>query len=191
MASIARAVDTKHCADLFKHREQGQYWERQFCDMAASYGKAFSPHQLKHDGAAVAWLKGKDGRWCPPLTLPDVTIWTAPGEHHEIKHKNPTWTGMFGFEDYRLRALLWFARETGQAVYYTIHNHDLSGGPDMRRNNVAHWVTINVLELDGTWSRTQENGDTYRNGVRGKARRIYYWNATLWQPLEGIWASVE
>ena len=185
MANVV--VDTEHWNNLEKHREWGRYWEEQFCKLAAKYGKSFTANQIGQTSSARAFFH--NGRRFSWHVLPDITLWTAPGEHHEIKHKNPTWRGEFGLEDYRLEALLWFAGETGQSVYYTIHNHDLAGGRDVRINDIAHWVTVNVLELDGTWIRS-DVGDTYYNGGRGRKVRLY-WDIRLWRPLESLWTPVE
>lgn len=170
-----------HCADLARDRGLGAYWERQFCVMARDYGLMFSPLQIGRSGSAVAY-KGHDWN---ALTLPDVVIWTWPGQHHEIKHKNPTRGGKFGLEQYRFRALLAFAKETQQRVFYTIHNHDLSGGPDAKHNDIAHWVTADVLALDGAWDSLA----TMSSWVDGKRREvpICFWSRTIWAPLAEVW----
>ncbi len=176
------------CKNLTADRELGKYWERQFCKMAGDFGFMFTPMQIGHEGAIEAFKK--DGAKWNPFLLPDVTIWTAPGQHHEIKHKNPTKDGLFGLEDYRFRSLVSFARETGQDVMYTIHNHDLAGGRDSKVNNMAHWLTVNVLSLVGKWKRT-DNGSSWVNGAERQVVRRY-WDPSLWTPLAkywGLWAA--
>lgn len=172
-----------HCANLTSDRELGQYWERIFCQMAALLGKVFTPMQLGRADSILAFQKNGNG-W-NRYTLPDVTVWTAPGEHHEIKHKDPTKFGSFGLEVYRFDALRWFAHETGQAVLYTIHNHALAGGRDVEENDLAHWITVDVRELDGQWSGTFP-GFSWVNGQRKKVD-IHYWDQDLWQPLAKYW----
>ena len=113
----------KQCSNLVADSTLGQYWERQFCCMAANFGFMFSPLQIGRSTSAMAY-KGKAFN-C--FTLPDITIWTFPGQHHKIKHKNPTHTCEFGLEVYRFDALVAFAQETRQDVMYTIDNHDLAG----------------------------------------------------------------
>lgn len=179
-----------HCKDNAADRILGQDWERNFCVMAGDYGKSFTPMQLKRDTSVVAHIKNGNG-W-KNYTLPDVTIWTAPGEHHEIKHKNPfdDWTNgpSYGLEVYRFNALLWFAKETGQNVMYTIHNHNKAGGRDVKENNIEHWETANVLYLNNKW-HTCRAGSSWVNGQR-KEVDIYYWAITLWTPLSVFWRLV-
>jgi hypothetical protein len=144
--------------------------------------------QLGRSASAAAWWGGH-GKW-RSLTLPDITIWTAPGQHHEIKHKSPTASGLFGLEVYRFDALLAFANETQQAVYYTIHNHALAGGRDVKRNILAHWCTANVRDLVGRQAFTRP-GSTYISGVRKDNIDIHYWPVALWQPLKILFAQEE
>lgn len=174
-----------HCSDNKADRSIGAIWERHFCELAARHGLMFSPLQLAKQGAAVAYWR-KEKRW-HSLTLPDVTIWTAPGQHHEIKHKEPTKYGQFGLEVYRFDALLSFAETTGQKVYYTIHNHALAGGREVTVNRLEHWITAEVRALDHKWARKAENGVSWVNGIRRDNVPIYYWPAELWKPLASLW----
>lgn len=173
----------QHCSDNSADRALGAFWERQFCKLAARHGLVFSPMQLgKGDSATAFWLSGQ--KW-NHLTLPDVTVWTAPGQHHEIKHKNPTRSGGFGLEAYRFHALLRFAKVTGQAVLYTIHNHDLSGGRDSAVNDLRHWLTADVRALDGKY--TTAHNSSWVNGAKADGLSLYYWPTRLWQPLGDYW----
>lgn len=173
-----------HCTNLASDREVGAYWERQFCVMARDNGFMFSPLQIGRDKSAVAYK----GRAWNVLTLPDVVIWTFPGQHHEIKHKNPTRRGEYGLERYRFDALRAFALETEQDVLYTIHNHDLAGGRDVKTNDLAHWFTARIVDLDGQWSGEA----TLPSWVNGKRKQvpIYFWPQEAWTPLACYWASV-
>jgi hypothetical protein len=180
-------LETKHCNNLAADRKIGAHWERMFCLLAANYNKTFTPMQIGRDKSAQAYER-KNGKW-NQWTLPDVAVWTCPGEHHEIKHKSPTKHGSIGLEKYRLDALRWFAEETGQAVQYTIHRHDLNGGRENRENRIEHWFTADIPCLcnaikDGqTITRT---GPTYVNGSR-KEVPIVYWPVTIWIPLHDHW----
>lgn len=174
----------EHCKNNVADREIGAFWERQFCLLSADVGKSFTPMQIGRDNSAMAF--SKNGRW-NKYTLPDVTVWTAPGEHHEIKHKNPTKNGMFGLEVYRFNALFWFARETQQDVMYTIHNHALAGGREIKENKIEHWITANILALNDNWVYTT-NGNSWVNGQR-KETQIHYWPISLWQPLVAYWGT--
>lgn len=178
-----------HCTDNRADRALGMTWERHFCELAATHGLVFSPLQIgRADSACAFWKEGQ--KW-HSLTLPDVTIWTAPGQHHEIKHKAPTRDGCFGLEVYRFMALLSFARTTGQAVHYTIHNHALAGGRDSNVNNLDDWMTAEVRSLNGHWSRQQANGTSWIGGARHEGVSIYYWPSALWQPLGMLWGALK
>ena len=172
-----------HCEDNQADRKLGNYWERQFCKMAAQYSFMFTPMQIKHQGAIQAFNKTQQ-EW-NHFTLPDVTIWTAPGQHHEIKHKCPTRYGTFGLEAYRFYALLKFAHETKQDVLYTIHNHALSGGRESKFNTIEHWLTANVLQLNETWIFEAR----LPSWVDGKRKIVlqYFWPVDLWIGLANYW----
>lgn len=176
-----------HCTDNRADRAIGATWERRFCELAADHGLLLSPLQIGRDNSAAAFWKDRQ-QWCS-LTLPDITIWTAPGQHHEIKHKEPTRDGLFGLEVYRFRALMMFAQATGQSVFYTIHNHALAGGRDNPRNRIEDWVTADVHSLDGRWMRRDDNSTSWVNGQKTSGIGIYYWPIGLWQPLQRIWAN--
>ena len=177
----------EHCADNGADRALGEYWEREFCRMAAGLGLSFTPMQIGRKASAQAYLQAST-KW-RHYTLPDVTVWTHPGQHHEIKHKDPTARNTYGLEVYRFEALMWFAGETEQAVLYTIHNHALSGGREGRLNRIEHWFTVDVRKLNGAWS-SQGHVFSY---VNGKKRRvpIYYWPMRLWAPLQEYWRVPE
>lgn len=174
----------EHCADIQSDRKLGTYWEKAFCDLAAWYGFIFTPMQIGLSKSAQAWGKAQS-KW-RNYTLPDITIWTAPGQHHEIKHKSPTRYGSYGLESYRFKHLLEFAETTQQDVLYTIHNHALNGGQYSKLNDIHHWFTANVLDLDGKWTVSGTHSNSYyANGVT--TPRIYYWSTELWVPLQEYW----
>jgi hypothetical protein len=165
-------------------RTLGDTWEQRFCDLAAGYNRSFTRHQYKKSEAANCWVS-IDGQHHPYL-LPDVTLWSAPGEHHEIKHKNPMPDGYYGLEVYRWKALIWFAKETGQNVMYTIHDHDLAGGPNVNVNKIYHWLTGNVLELDA-----YKQLSSWRSFIGGRLsdERVpgYKFHNGLFIPLKMYW----
>lgn len=180
-----------HCLDNERDREIGAHWERQFCVMAADHGKMFTPHQLPLAyKSAAAYNRAPDGSWNQCL-LPDVTVWSAPGEHHEIKHKNLTYDGCYGLEAYRLRPLVDFANETGQAVLYTIHDWQQAGAAHSEQevlNRLEDWFYANVLDLNGRFTATR-SGPSW---VRGKQQivPIHYWTARRhFRPLSSLWHS--
>lgn len=177
----------EHCADLQGDRKLGEYWEQQFCILAARRGRSFTRHQFQKSSAANAYRL--EGQKYHSVLLPDITVWSAPGEHHEIKHKAPTRDGYFGLERYRLDALVWFARETKQSVYYTIHDHSLAGGRDVAINRIEDWKTRNVIEL--AWSIEKEiDGPSYCNSGR-IITAICYWPDAAFIPLEDQWDVYE
>ena len=145
--------------------------------MMADHGKTFTPHQIGRSKSASAFYK-KGQKW-NHFTLPDVTVWSAPGEHHEIKHKTTTASGRFGLEHYRLNSLVAFANETKQVVKYTIHDH--KGDRDDRTNRPEDWLTISVLRL---LSATKQDSWTW-SYVSGEKTRvpIWYWKRELFERL--------
>jgi hypothetical protein len=186
-------ADRNNAAD----REIGQHWETQFCGMARAYGKVFTPHQFRRSGSAMFYggapdLDGKT-RW----TLPDITVWSAPGEHHEIKHKNADRSGCYGLERYRLDALVRFANTTGQKVYYTIHDWEMAGAHAAKEdvaNDIDHWLVGDVAELSVGHTR-QAPGWSYYGGEQRKVD-IWYWTADptrrrpWFRPLADVWGLV-
>ena len=168
-----------HCGNLSADRSLGEYWEKQFCSMMADAGKMFTPLQIGRPSSAVAYSK-TNRKWdYPPLILPDVTIWTSPGEHHEIKHKNLAKNGRFGLEEYRLESLIRFAKETQQDVRYTIHDH--KGNREDKTNRKEDWVTASVLRL-ATATKTKSTTESWVNSKK-KLVPIFYWMPQLFEPL--------
>ncbi len=182
------------CRDLVADRAIGDYWEREFCKMAALHGRSFTPHQIGRDKSALAAYR-HGGRY-HTATLPDITLWTSPGEHHEIKHKDQTYKKEFGLERYRVNALQWFAEETGQSVYYTIHDYGFIQLPERkdrkghRENDEAHWLTASILDLLSHDYRTDPNGISWVNGRRREGIEILFWKAELFMPLSLLWGVV-
>lgn len=177
----------EHCANNAADRALGEYWEREFCKMAWRVGLSFTPMQIGRTLSVQAYLQARN-RW-RHMTLPDITVWTYPGQHHEIKHKDPTTRNTFGLETYRFDALMWFAAETRQDVLYTIHNHALAGGRSVKNNRIEHWLTVNIHDLDGKWA-AKAWGFSYLNG-RKREVPIYYWSTSLWTPLADYWRLLE
>jgi hypothetical protein len=170
-----------HCEDNHRDRELGAYWERRFCRMARNYGHAFTPHQFGRDRrAACAYHIGGH------IILPDITIWSSPGQHHEVKHKNPTRDHRFGLETYRFTSLLQFAEITGQPVYYTIHNWE-AAGRDNLENRILDWYTCDTDTLLANQGISQW-GDSWVNGEK-KRVPILYWPVTLFRPLIEVWVT--
>lgn len=177
-----------HCSDNSSDRIKGAYWERCFCKLAARNNYWVTPFQLGNSNSAAAYSLVIN-KW-NILTLPDIVIWNAPGQYHEIKHKSPTYYGLYGLEKYRFNALLEFTKITSQPVLYTIHNHALNGGTDNRENYIEHWFTANILELDNRWAKKQENGVSWVNGIKRNDIEIYYWDSSLWQLLKTYWENL-
>lgn len=182
---------SQHCGDVNRDRKVGEVWEKNFCRLVSVYrGGLVTPQQLRcKDGGAVAYDAG-DG-W-KQLLLPDITIWASPGEHHEIKHKNPTRTGCYGLELYRLEALHRFATETKSNVMYTIHDWSLAGATrsgDRTANNINDWRTVPVEVLYATPRVTSSRGKSYCAG-RCITTSICYWPTRLWRPLLEWWRGI-
>ncbi|MGH3494766.1 MAG: hypothetical protein ACRDQ1_16235 [Sciscionella sp.] len=181
---------TGHAVDNKTDRDIGEQWEGHFCRLAAEYGKVLFPNQISRPGkSAAAFGKRRDGTW-EKYTLPDVTIFSAPGEHHEIKHKNRTRDGAYGWEQYRLSAAVRWANTTGQRVYYTIHDWELAGASsssdEVMRNHIDDWVYADVedLCLDRTYTRICKS--YYNSGTREFPTD--FWAAgEYFRPLKELW----
>lgn len=174
------------CLNNTDDRKKGEYWERCFCELAAENGYVFTPMQIGRVKSASAYSINQNGTW-NNWTLPDITVWTYPGQHHEIKHKSPTYTGCFGLEKYRFEALLNFANITKQSVMYTIHNHALNGGTECKDNKIEHWLTTNIMDINKQWSKVQKDGVSWVKGQKTSGVIIYYWKSELWEPLSEYW----
>lgn len=170
---------SNHCADNAADRAKGAFWEQQWAVMAKGFGHTFTMHQYAAKVAAFA--DGPRGR----LVLPDSSIWSGAGQHHEIKHKSPTRKRTFGLEVYRLEHLLAFESITAEPVYYTIHNWELAGGSDVRINRIEHWVTCAVCDLYNNRG-TPEWGPSYVNGEE-KTVQLLYWPVAYFRPLLTLW----
>lgn len=185
------SANSTHLVDVVADRALGAYWERQFCRLAATQRKAFTPQQIGREKAASWFCKDDADQWRTTL-LPDVTVWTCPGEHHEIKHKAPTRAGCFGLEKYRLDALLDFQSETQQYVLYTIHDWQCAGALESRAampNKLEHWITADILMLEKYIHTRRIQPVTFSTYVNGKpaTRPGYYWPQSLWMPLDLWW----
>lgn len=160
--------------------------------LAAAYGKEFTPHQIEHrDGAACSWWRDNAGIWRKQL-LPDLAIWSAPGEHHEIKHKEVMRNGCYGYEAYRLRELIRFSDITGQRVYLTIHDWRKAGASCAQAdvpNRIEDWLCADVTALSR--SRSGEFiGPSLVGGILKADVHQYCWQRDQYfTPLAELWAS--
>lgn len=177
-----------HCKDNAADRHLGDKAERAFCRLAANYRKMFTAHQIGRGHAAYAIMPSKGYH---RYLLPDITLWSAPGEHHEIKHKEPFEDKYIGLENYRLEPLKFFADETQQKVYYTIHRHDLAGGRTVVTTDPANWFTADIghlwdATLDGR--ATEASFSSWVGGKKSKGRVPgWFWTLDMWAPLIDIW----
>jgi len=187
-----RDFDGMSNRDNGRDRSIGRIWERQFCVLAARYGRSFTPHQWNRETAAQWWCHwGMNGQ-IHPLLLPDCTIWTAPGEHHEIKHKNATDSGCYGLEVYRLNALVGFRTVTRQPVLYTIHDWQDAGArcsSEPMLNKLEHWWTVDVKTLHDDITQHPREAPPFPTWVNGRreSRPGYFWPKTLWRSLADWW----
>jgi len=175
------------CQDIDRDRALGELWEVKFGTIAAQHGATVTANQIGRTRAAKAFFRGSDGRLMP-LILPDFALWTFPGQHHEIKHKDKAKSGIrrgcYGLERYRFDSLLEFQDRSKQSVYYTIHDHEMAGGKYAKENRLQDWVTAHVSTLDGSWT-CAEMGKTWCNG-KEEVKEILYWDYTLFSPLEHV-----
>lgn len=182
---------SRHASDNRGDRTLGAVWERHFCDLAKERGFTYLPHQfVTSRGAASAWGLGQDGDEKQVL-LPDVTVWGAVTQHHEIKHKNPTPRNEYGLEQYRLERLVDFANRTNELVLYTIHDWQRAGatsGREAIENNINHWLTVDILALSKMRHRVNPNCVTYIDGQRDRAP-VWFWPTHYWVELSDFWNS--
>jgi hypothetical protein len=187
-----RSAVKEHCSDNAADREVGATWERKFAALVGRYKhSSLTPHQIGRTRLAAKSYYRDDEGW-RALLLPDITLWRAPGEHHEIKHKSPTDSGSYGLEEYRIKALCEFAMETEQTVLYTIHDWRLAGAESSRDetpNLIEHWRTSDVLVLWG--KRTAPVRGFSWVGGKKVAVPIHYWPTSLWSPLATWWEVEE
>lgn len=180
---------SKRPRDNKKDRENGEYWEREFCLMAGHYGKVFTQHQLNRSSAAAFY--GRQGPGWETKLLPDVTIWSAPGEHHEIKHKDPTRDGCYGLEVYRLESLVRFVNTTGQQVLYTIHDWRHAGcqsSDDRPENRIEDWFFADIADLSRSHTKLRLS-PSYVDGDDRPDVPTFYWRvAEYFHPLSTLWA---
>jgi hypothetical protein len=181
-----------HAQNNAQDRAIGKHWETQFGALGGAFGKTMTAHQIgKGDRSAVAHYRDANGEW-KRLILPDITVWSASGEHHEIKHKNPTADGCYGLERYRLDSLVAFANRTGQRVFYTIHDWERAGcrsGKDPCLNRLEDWVTAEVAVLSRRWTK-ERPGVSWVSGVRREGVPIVYWRVSeFFRPLADLWGQ--
>ncbi|NBX72775.1 MAG: hypothetical protein EBQ89_00560 [Alphaproteobacteria bacterium] len=170
-------------------RKLGAIWEGKFCELLCP-GTIIMQHQKDRHGSAVYGEVQPCGTivWSPS---PDVTAWHGMGitTHHEIKHKNAHRGVLFGLEVYRIEYLQRFQSRVGQGVYYTIHDHDCSGGKYGTTNDIKHWVTQTIeslaKECDDEFSCA-----TYRNGKKVK-ELMRFWHRSRFDQFEDVLDNIE
>ena len=168
-----------HCQNLTADRALGKEWERNFCRLAADYGFMFSPLQIGHNGSAVAYTR-TDQKW-NKFTLPDDRP-SHPGQHHEIKHKNPTRDG-------------WDSKSTGSthgglllrqhgstcSTQSTTTTHPAG---EMAPNWIEHWLTVRVE--DSGHARKQQLA-SYVNNKRRTHRVLLDKPGSCGLPRRACW----
>ena len=186
---MREAQQPAHCSDVNGDRKLGDIWESNFCQLL-SPGTLVARHQKDRHGSAVYGEVQPDGRivWRPS---PDVTAWHGRGitTHHEIKHKNAHRGAIFGLEEYRLESLVEFQTKSGQPVYYTIHDHDCSGGRFGITNDIKHWLTQTIESLSREWD-DKFRCPTWRNGKRVKEMTVF-WHRSRFDYLEDVLDNIE
>lgn len=181
-----------HCENNSADRAIGSFWEKKFAIMMVEHGFLVSMHQYRKEGSAIATCRLNGA--IKTFTLPDTSVWDAPGFDCEIKHKDPTNSGCFGLEEYRLEALVDFAGRSGREVHYTIHNYALCPGEtrlerkNYAQNHISHWVTVHVMKL---WEMRTDpvRMPSYVNGKKKDGVPTYLWPIDIWQPLNEYLAS--
>lgn len=178
-----------HCGDVSGDRKLGDIWEANFCQLL-SPGVLLFRHQKDRTGSAIYGEVQPDGRiiWRPS---PDVTVLHGRGitTHHEVKHKNATRKGFFGLEEYRFESLMQLQGNSGHGVYYTIHDHDCSGGRTSQLNDIKHWVTQTIESLSKEFDE-RFTCPTLRNGKRETAMTMF-WHRSRFDQLEDVLDNID
>lgn len=186
---MRQAQQPAHCSDVNADRKFGDIWEANFCQLL-SPGTLVVRHQKDRNGSAVYGEVQPDGRimWRPS---PDVTVWHGRGitTHVEIKHKNAHRGAFFGLEQYRLESLMEFHAKSGQPVYYTIHDHDCSGGRFGIVNDIKHWLTQTIESLSKDYDK-KFLCPTWRNGKRVEEMTVF-WHRSRFDYLEDVLDNIE
>lgn len=164
------------CRDNNADRTIGQYWQDRFVEMAVQFGCVVEDKQKGKHSSAVA--KSHAGG----VILPDVQI-SKRGVTvlPEIKHKDPTRHGQYGYEQYRLADLVEYANATGLEVIVAIHDHSLAGGKHVKQNRLQDWRWQDVLVLAEEFD-CKAAGYTWYAGER-VVREIVYWDVARFEPL--------
>lgn len=172
----------KQCGDLSGDRSLGAAWENRFCDLLP-FGCTFIRHQEDRTTAA-RYTVIQVGGFPESHALPDVTVHWRNGEHshHEIKHKSATAYDSFSLEKYRFSGLCKFARATGQLVHYTIHDHGFVGDRMSDVNDVGHWLTASVLDLEKDYDG-EGKSKTYCDSIVREGVPCWYWSRARFKAL--------
>jgi len=165
------------CRDISADRKIGSYWEGRLIDMAVNeYECVAEPKQRGRIKSAVA-MSPSGGLILPDVQLSKGGATIVP----EVKHKDPTRYGQYGYEEYRLDDLVEYAKATGLQVILAIHDHSLAGGKNVTQNRVRDWRWQDVLVL-------ADRHDFSRPGLTwfaGKkvVRNLLYWDVSRFLPL--------
>lgn len=171
-----RTPQGMRCRDLKSDRRKGQFWQDQFVDMARSYGCVAEDKQKGKASSAVA-VSSDGGLILPDAQVSKLGVTVAV----EVKHKDPTRHGQYGYEEYRLLDLVRYANATGMQVILAIHDHKLAGGRDVTHNRLRDWRWMDVTEMEKQHDYAAP-GFTYFQG-KPVVRRIRYWDALRFAPL--------
>jgi len=172
-----RPTGDLRCVNLSRDRNTGQFWQDQFCRMAEGYGCICEDKQRSRDVAAVATFNGRR------LILPDLQICKdMKTVLPEIKHKNPTAHGQYGWEQYRLDDCVEYARQSGLQVIMAVHDWSLAGGKEVSSNAIEHWRWADVLEMADSFDYRNPLGVTWKGGQKTTAP-ICYWKTSRFSLL--------
>lgn len=164
------------CRDNNADRELGAYWERQFLRMAVQFGCVAEGKQDGKCKSAVA-MSSSGGVILPDTQISKGGVTLVP----EVKHKDPTRHGRYGYEEYRVASLVEYANATGLQVILAIHDHSLAGGKDVKHNRLQDWRWQDILVLADCFD-FKAAGYTWYGGQR-VVREIFYWDVARFEPL--------
>lgn len=172
---------SRHMANKGADRALGEWWEGQFCQIAKGRGWFFYRMQRQNESPM---FRGP----CDPWPTPDVLLMQAGvSQWHEVRHKNPTRDGRFGYERHRFEGLLGTLVASGIPTFLTFHDHDRAGGRDSKLNRPEHWVTARVDEL----ARGPYEARRCKSyGVGGGFVPVFFFDKRLFKPLDNaLWVA--
>lgn len=165
-----------------RDRALGEYWEDRFCELARQFGWRAWPFQRMR-GATFEFNGAR-------YICPDVWVLRRETQQYicEIKHKNLSCMGEYGFEQYRQESMLGLERAYhnqfgGVQALYVVHDYDLAGGKFVETNVLEHWCAQRLQHL-AEHARLSQSQTLYAGHVTANRVPIFYYKRSLFSALK-------